>query len=109
LIDDFFANNTGQHEFEATIKDIKDKWFGHNNQISMSYIRKVLKQEMKVQHLGVKKYHAFDRQGEISTGRPFLFQRIHDDYDNIENAGVVVESPGDAWWNRKKGEKDLPF
>lgn len=75
FIDDFF-NNNDVNEFEATSKDIKERWFDKNNQISINYIFKILKTEMKLEVKKMKKYYPFN---EISlnskTGTPFLFTK----------------------------------
>lgn len=75
LIEDFFLNTPNRKELEVTAKDIKEKWFHSNNQISISYIRKVLKEEMNQPFSeSVKRYRAFD-EGLIleKIGCPFLF------------------------------------
>ena len=75
LFDDFFINNDGVDFIEATAKDIKERWFLTNNQISISYIRKVLKEEMKIINLETKKYKGFPDSSQGSkTGLPFVFK-----------------------------------
>lgn len=87
LIEDHFDNNDIE-TFEATAKDVKDKWFHHNNQYSMSYLRKVLKEEMKLQTEKIKKYYPFAdfTINGSKTGTPFVFVRksqyIKDEEDN---------------------------
>ena len=72
-LEDFFNNNTCQ-SFEATAGDIKLKWFDKNNQVSISYIRKVLKEEMKIQVQKMKKYNAFEDYNILAkSGTPFVF------------------------------------
>jgi hypothetical protein len=75
LICDFFANNPNINEIEITAKDIKERWFLSNNNISITYIRKVLKEEMKVFcHNSVKRYRGFsDNPISEKVGQPFLF------------------------------------
>jgi hypothetical protein len=74
-IEDFF-NNSPEIEFEATVKDIKEKWFNHNNQISMAYLRKVIKDEMKLIPLSMRKYKPFANIESLGTsGTPFLFKK----------------------------------
>jgi hypothetical protein len=48
LIEDYFCNNPGVKSIEMTAKDIRDTWFVRNNQVNLGYIRKVLKDEMKI-------------------------------------------------------------
>lgn len=75
IIDDYFNQNSFD-SFLAIPKDIKDKFFNHNNQISIAYIRKVIKEEMKLEALPMQRYNPF---AEISlnekTGTPFQFHR----------------------------------
>ena len=75
LIEDYF-NNTGHSEFEATAKDIKEKWFNNNNQVSIAYIRKVVKDEMKIEQMTMCRYYPFNNFDPITskTGQPFKFK-----------------------------------
>lgn len=76
IISDHFDNNNIEN-FEATAKDVKEKWFSHNNQYSISYIRKVLKEEMKLKSEKLKKYYPFGiriANGD-KAGTPFVFER----------------------------------
>lgn len=86
LIDDHFNNNNNLNEFTATSKDIKEKWFIHNNNFSISYIRKVLKDEMKCKILQMQRYVAFeDNSITKKTGTPFIFYRKNEVIDNEED------------------------
>lgn len=66
-------------KFGATAIEIKNKWFSHNNNINVSYIRKVLKEELKINQS--EKQMRYDSFGIISlnpldkaNGFPFLFE-----------------------------------
>lgn len=74
LIDDFF-NNSEHKQFEATAKDIKEEWFSKDSKISMSYIRKVLTQEMDCTVQKMKRYYPFNKKeiGREKVGTPFVF------------------------------------
>lgn len=74
LIDDFF-NNSDHKEFEATSKDIKERWFSKDSRISMAYIRKVLTQEMNYEPQKMKRYYPFQNREILKemTGIPFKF------------------------------------
>jgi hypothetical protein len=91
LFIDFFDNNNAINFVEVTPKDIKERWFSNNNQISISYIRKVLKEEMKMQSLDTKRYKGFpDSNGLTSdkVGLPFVFTNPHRVYNqqvNVKN------------------------
>lgn len=85
IIDDHFNNNDIQL-FEATAKDVKEKWFNHNNQYSISYIRKVLKDEMKLKSSILKKYYPFGIMvlNGNKAGTPFIFERKSQFIENEE-------------------------
>jgi hypothetical protein len=75
LIEDWFNNNPTRSEVEATAKDIKEFWFDRNNNVQIGYIRKVLKEEMKIPYSnGVKRYKSFD-ENVLTTkvGQAFKF------------------------------------
>jgi hypothetical protein len=75
LIDDFFNNNDCDF-FDATSKDIKERFFDKNNQISINYIFKILKTEMKLEQQKMKRYYPFNEITLNSkSGQPFLFTR----------------------------------
>lgn len=88
-----FFNNYDVNEFEATAGDIKNRWFLNNNQINIPYIRKVIKEEMKIETLKVKKYLPFNEHSQTSTmvtGAPFYFSaNVKKDYI-IDNQNDIV-------------------
>ena len=75
-VENIFLNNDFD-EFEATAGDIKERFYDKNNQVGVSYIRTVLKDQMKLPILKVKKYYPFSKRDglNMSTGAPFLFLR----------------------------------
>jgi hypothetical protein len=77
--EDFF-NNFAAKTIHATAKDVKEKWFANNNQISVTYIRKVLKDEMKLDLTeGVERYYSFgDTSSAPKVGQPFIFNAQED-------------------------------
>lgn len=91
LFIDFFDNNNAINFVEVTPKDIKERWFSNNNQISISYIRKVLKEEMKMQSLDTKRYKGFPDSNGLTfdkVGLPFVFTNPHRVYNqqvNVKN------------------------
>lgn len=94
LLEDFF-NNYQIPEFEATVKDIKDRWFSHNHQISMAYIRKVLKDEMKMEASKPKRYKRFGNNEDMSNpmGNTFTFKN----QNSIKNQLVSVFDEEDTF------------
>jgi hypothetical protein len=76
LIDDVFYNNNDLNEFLATPKDIKDVWFSKNSNISISYISKVLREEMKLQPEKNQRYNKFgENELNKQIGTPYKFIR----------------------------------
>ena len=98
--DDFFMNNDAIEFIEATARDIKEKWFNTNNQIPMSYIRKVLIDEMKMVCLKNKKYKGFpdeNYQKGSKTGLPFLFKNPYHIKNKVVNKqNDSVDDPNEA-------------
>jgi len=92
----FIANHFEEYEnlaeFHASPKDIKDKWFAHNNQISMHYIKGVLLDEMKVpKEIESTRYSPFGIPLDLQKRNwPFKFERKD-----------FVQS-----WSVEKAEKD---
>jgi hypothetical protein len=91
LFIDFFDNNNAIDFVEVTPKDIKERWFINNNQISISYIRKVLKEEMKMHSLVTKRYKGFPNEAGLTfdkVGLPFVFTnpyRVYNEQVTVEN------------------------
>jgi hypothetical protein len=86
--EDFFMNNDGIEFIEVTARDVKEKWFNTNNQITMSYIRKVINDEMKIECLKTKKYKGFPNENypKVSkTGLPFLFKNPYHIKNKVVN------------------------
>ena len=70
--EDFFLNNNIK-SFEATASDIKERWFSRDNSISIHYITKVLKSEMKLDKK-MCRYNSFGNMHEDKkVGTPFTF------------------------------------
>ena len=76
-----FFDNSDHGEFEATAKDIKEKWFSRDPRTSIAYIRKVLHQEMDMYQGKTKRYYPFMPEGLVGelgqelVGIPFTFKR----------------------------------
>ena len=94
-IEDLFMNNNIT-EFEATPIDIKKRWFLNDSKVTINYIRRILKDELKINPSEPKKYNPFagiDTTGgknelNITTGRTFTFtsknmQVIENELNNI--------------------------
>lgn len=75
-----FFDNSDHREFEATAKDIKEKWFAADHKTSIAYIRKVLTQEMNLEPDKTKRYYPFTPAGMVGelgkevVGLPFTFR-----------------------------------
>lgn len=77
LIQHFFDNSPHDTTFLATAKDIKEEWFSRDTKISISYIRKVLTQEMNMFPEKIQRYLPFNKNelGKDIIGLPFIFKR----------------------------------
>lgn len=73
--EDFF-NESKLDMVEANPIDIKNRWFKHQNNVSINYIRSVIKDEMKQKSTELHRYTPFeDKSGKSKTGTPFVFER----------------------------------
>jgi len=97
--EDFFMNNDGIEFIEVTARDVKEKWFNTNNQITMSYIRKVINDEMKILCLKTKKYKGFPNENypQVNkTGLPFLFKNPYHIKNKVVNKqNDLVDDPNE--------------
>lgn len=99
ILEDFFINNPGIKSFKATAKCIKDRWFERNNQYSIAYIRKVIKEEMKLQQLKTCRFFPFEDRSNLiidKVGIPFEFiaaNFITDENNQKPNNQTVEEMP----------------
>ena len=74
-LEDFFLNNSQIESFYASASDIKERWFSRDNQISIHYISKIIRAEMKM-NTELCKYHPFSNLNEDKkTGRPYKFTK----------------------------------
>jgi hypothetical protein len=91
IVEDYFNNNAKIDEFQATPLDIKNRFFSRDNSISANYIRKVLKNEFKLNPDKIQRYNPFNDTLTSQTGTPFTFKRIHfcDFVKNFFNAEFV--------------------
>lgn len=89
LFSDYF-NNSESDECEATPKDIKDRWFSKDNKASISYIRRVIKSEMKMNSADKPKYYApFNDDNNKRYGAPFMFNSC----DYVDNSNKINDKP----------------
>jgi hypothetical protein len=77
LFEDFFNNNPELNEFYATPLDIKNKFFLKDNTISANYIRKVIKNEYKLNTEKLQRYSPFDDAAFQTIGTPFIFKKLY--------------------------------
>lgn len=79
FIEDFFDKNQCDY-FCATPKDIKETWFTRDSKVTMSYIRKVLTDEMGLKpndkSTSYTPFENYDRFPLKVTGRFFYFERV---------------------------------
>lgn len=76
LISDYFLQHSTLESFHATATDIKREWFEHDSKISRAYIRKVIRDEMRLDTLDLMRYNAFgNAEASSKVGTPYLFTR----------------------------------
>lgn len=92
LIEDFF-NNSQCDYFCATAKDIKERWFINDRDKSISYIHKVLIDEMKIEHHNKSDrytpFENYDRWPIKINGRFFIFYRTQEKPE-IEQETIIT-------------------
>ncbi|MBA3970949.1 MAG: hypothetical protein H0X46_02180 [Bacteroidetes bacterium] len=91
LISEFF-DTTGRDSFEATLSDIKTRWFLHNNQISLNWIKTVLVDQIKMEPQKMKRYSPFEEIGLPKSGTPYLFLRNKNDYPVNDQQSELMEN-----------------
>lgn len=76
-VEGWFLKNPTHTYLEVAPKDIKNEFFPRDNNISVSYIKKVLRDEFKLTNEKVKRYRGFDMDSKIAyfLGRPVIFER----------------------------------
>jgi hypothetical protein len=69
--------STHLEQFEATLSDLKTKWFEYDSKISIAYLKKVIEEEMGYEKQKMKRYIPLDDTSPIGTrpGTPYLFTR----------------------------------
>lgn len=91
----WFLNHPSCESLFVTPQDIKNEFFVRDNNISVSYIKKVLRDEFKLPPGKVQRYRGFDPDSKIAyfLGRPvkldrksFVTEEISDDEPEQDNA-----------------------
>lgn len=73
---DMFNNDSKLQEIEFTIKDVKNKWFTNNNQITFKYIKSVLTSEFNLSTNSIRRYYPFGEvQINSQVGSPYKLMR----------------------------------
>lgn len=99
MVRDLFDEFDRIDEFEATPKDIFEQWFHSNGRVNLSYIAKVLKDEIELEPSEKsKRYLPFEGvymgQNEIKkVGSPYKFKREDwgNDKEDVEYEGITEE------------------
>jgi len=72
-----FFENSDLDEFYATAKDIKERFFPHDHQVGLSYLRRVLREDFEMMPEESFKYDPFGQKSiGKKQGRPYKFERI---------------------------------
>ena len=83
-VESWFLNHPNNHTLLVTAQDLKNEFFPRDNNISVSYIKKVLRDEFKLKAEGVKRYKPFEISGLATiVGRPVTFLSSHFITDEI--------------------------
>jgi hypothetical protein len=93
IFEDYFNNNENIKIIEMASIDIKMHWFQNNNQISASYISKVLKDEFKFIPTKLKRYKPIVNGNEFEkVGKPFVFERNFFTEENADFVNVLFKN-----------------
>lgn len=108
LFNEYFLNNN-QKAVQLTVSDIKEKWYATNSNVSIDYIRKVVKEEMQI--LPEKKSIRYEPwecvtsdKPKIKIGRVFNFMREYfideenepiNDFDELPFGEMLDNCPFD--------------
>ncbi len=89
-----------EHQIMFIPQDLKNRFWKYNNNISINYIRRVLKQEFKIDTLKNQRYTVLDTDAEW-VGRPFYFKKkffngqsfLHESYlnDNAKRIDTKID------------------
>ena len=101
LISSYFMQHENLKQFKADPTDIKLKWFNNNQRAEISYIRKVIKLEYKLEP-ELCRYFPFEELVESKTGRAFTFLRSG---FITEQEPEIISEPEPI----KQSQDDLPF
>lgn len=97
-VEAWFLKNPRHNVLEVAPKDIKNEFFPRDNNISTSYIKKVLRDEFKLPSSKVKKYRGFDADSNVAhlIGRPvqfhrniFVLEEIPDSSDELDTSDGI--------------------
>lgn len=90
LFDDHFANNEDVPEVKFISVQLKDKWFKHDSNKDIAYIKKVLTSEMKLKKAKMQRYIPFEESNSMVkkvNGRPFIIQNPYYDPSKKKRQG----------------------
>jgi hypothetical protein len=84
-IDQFFIDNISKDEVKCTINDLKKQFFDRNNDVSTSYLLKVLRDEMKLEMSKPERYTPFNEDPNTKkVGRVFTFKRTDFELNDVK-------------------------
>lgn len=107
LVINHFLTYPNMTDFMADPTDIRDRWFAHKNNAELSFIRKTLKNEFKLESDQPTRYTPFGTNDyPQKVGRAFTFKR--DDFITADMVVRTVELPGKDI-KQDKDDDDLPF
>jgi hypothetical protein len=75
-IRDYFMENEHVESFDATLIDIKQKWFDKNNKVEVKYLKSVINNEFNIQPQKLKRYNCIiGNMIATKPGTPYEFKR----------------------------------
>lgn len=91
-IEDFFNIHVRKESFFASATDIKERWFYHNNNVSIAYIRKVITEEMNIERMEYHRYYPFEEfiSEKSKPGYPFEFKNKNFKEPEIPEGNPIV-------------------
>lgn len=85
----FFDENNHINEAKFTVLDLKNRFFSHNNQVSVAYLQKVLRDEMLLKQEKTQRYLPFDAQdAQKRVGRAYSVKRIDFESDILQSVEI---------------------
>ena len=91
IMTEYFENNENKDLIYARPSDIKEKFFFNNSRVERNYIRRVLKNEFKMEPIEMMRVRDMESlSGNSFVGKPFLFEKNVFLGENIPENGDIL-------------------